>query len=276
MAKKKKVDTRHLMHAVCPISVIAVRLKPDDLQSMVTQMLFGETCVILEKKNKHWCKVQTHHCQVTGWVRAIQLDLIDEKTYNKLNHHPAVALDICNPVMSEDISMSVLLGSTLPCFDGISCQMPDRTFVYNGQAAIYGDLHFSHDLLVKLARRYLHSPELAGGRSPFGIDAPALVQQVFRFFTISLPRYAHEQFLYGEAVDFVELAREGDVVFCHDEDGKINHTGIVVGEKRILHVYGQVRIDKFDHHGIYHTSLQKYTHKLRMIKRLALPVLSPS
>lgn len=268
MPKKKRVDTKHLYHAVCHLNIIPVFSKPLDASTMLSQMLFGETCIIIEKKNKHWFKIQTTTCNILGWVRAIQLQLLDEQFYIKLSNNPAIALEICHPVFNEEVSKSVVIGSSLPCYDGISFQMPETKYVYNGQAAQSDGLEKSQELLVKIARRYLYAPELSGGRSPFGIDAGALIQHLFRFFEIDLPRFPNEQYLHGEIVDFVETAQEGDLAFCEDVDGQIDHVGMVIGEKKVLHVHGCVRIDKLDHHGFYNYDLRKYTHKLRIIKRL--------
>ena len=37
---------------------------------------------------------------------------------------------------------------------------------------------------------------------------------------------------------------------------------------QIMHASGQVRIDKVDHFGIYNLTKNKYTHKLRVVKRI--------
>lgn len=268
MSRKKRIDTKHLFHAICHLNMIPVFNKPLDESIILSQMLFGETCTIVEKKNKHWCKIQTTTCNIKGWVKAIQIQMIEESIFQKLSNNPAVALEICHPLFNEDNNKSIVIGSSLPCYDGISCIMPDAKYVYNGQAAQSDTLEKSQELLIKIARRYLHSPELNGGRSPFGIDAGALIQNVFRCLDISLPRFPNEQYLHGEIVDFVELAQEGDLAFCEDADGQIFHVGVIIGEKKVLHVYGCVRIDKIDHHGFYNYDLRKYTHKLRIIKRI--------
>ena len=36
----------------------------------------------------------------------------------------------------------------------------------------------------------------------------------------------------------------------------------------IIHASGQVRIDQIDHYGIFNKEKQKYTHRLRVIKRM--------
>jgi hypothetical protein len=37
---------------------------------------------------------------------------------------------------------------------------------------------------------------------------------------------------------------------------------------RILHASGKVRIDAVDHEGIFNEEEQKYTHRLRLIRRI--------
>jgi hypothetical protein len=43
---------------------------------------------------------------------------------------------------------------------------------------------------------------------------------------------------------------------------------LLLDHNRIIHCSGHVRINTLDHEGIYSTSLQRYTHKLRLIKRV--------
>ena len=268
MAKKIKIDTRHLFHAICHLNMIPIKSKPDLNDVMVSQMLFGETCLIVEKKNKHWLKIKTSSDRVIGWVQTHQIQMIDESDFEKYNNDHSFALEICHHIFNEENSKSIAIGAALPNYDGISCSMPDGKYIYNGQAAPMSGLEFSPDLLIKIAKRYLYSPELNGGKSPFGIDAAAFIQQVYRFFGYQLPRTSPEQFAQGQIVDFIECVQIGDIVFCQNEDGNISHAGIIIGDKKIIHVHGYVRVDKVDHFGIYNKELHKYTHKLRMIKRI--------
>ncbi|KXK38247.1 MAG: NLP/P60 protein [Bacteroidetes bacterium OLB9] len=268
MARKKKIDTKHLFHAICHLSAIPVFAKPDESAMIISQMLYGETCVILEKKNKTWFKISTIRCKVIGWVRSIQLQLIDEHAFQKFSNNASTSLEICYNAFNDQLAKNLVMGSSLPCFDGISFEMPDGKYIYNGLVATTESLEKSPEMIKKIARRYLNSPELSGGRTPFGIDGSALIQNVFSFIQIELPRYPAEQVNYGELIDFIELAQEGDLAFCEDKDQNINHAGIIIGEKEVLHVYGHVRIDKIDHFGFYNQELRKYTHKLRVIKRL--------
>jgi cell wall-associated NlpC family hydrolase len=52
------------------------------------------------------------------------------------------------------------------------------------------------------------------------------------------------------------------------ESERISHTGIFLGSGTIIHSSGKVRIDRVDHHGIWHDDAGGYTHRLRVIKRV--------
>ena len=45
------------------------------------------------------------------------------------------------------------------------------------------------------------------------------------------------------------------------------HVGIIMDNNQIIHASGKVRIDKLDEKGIFNVNKQKYTHKLKSIKK---------
>ena len=57
------------------------------------------------------------------------------------------------------------------------------------------------------------------------------------------------------------------LAFFDNEDGRITHVGIMLNDQQLIHASGRVRIDSIDTQGIYNTELNKYTHKLRIVKR---------
>jgi len=71
----------------------------------------------------------------------------------------------------------------------------------------------------------------------------------------------------GAVVNFMEEAKPGDVAFFDNDEHKIIHVGIILENQQIIHASGEVRIDKIDHQGIFNEEIQRYTHKLRIIKR---------
>jgi gamma-D-glutamyl-L-lysine dipeptidyl-peptidase len=121
---------------------------------------------------------------------------------------------------------------------------------------------------VCLANRYLHAPYLWGGRSPFGIDAAGLVQMVYKMAGIQLLREPMHQVTHGRPIDFTEQCQAGDLAFFDNGKGDINHVGIVLPGCNLIHASGKVRIDKLDHFGIFNKEINRYTHQLRIVKRL--------
>jgi cell wall-associated NlpC family hydrolase len=90
---------------------------------------------------------------------------------------------------------------------------------------------------------------------------------VFKLCGIKLPRDASQQVMIGEPLNFVEEAQTGDLAFFDNAEGNITHVGIMLDNNKIIHASGKVRIDQLDHYGIFNAEKQKYTHRLRVIKR---------
>lgn len=107
-----------------------------------------------------------------------------------------------------------------------------------------------------------------GGRSPFGIDCSGFTQMVFRLLGYKLLRDAGLQAGQGDTVNLVDESQPGDLAFFDNEEGNIIHVGILITKESIIHASGKVRIDSFDQVGIYNNETRRYTHKLRLIKRL--------
>ncbi len=172
--------------------------------------------------------------------------------------------------LSSVRQLPVLIGSTLPSFDGMNFKLKNEKFVYNGQAITHGNGNdYDHEkILEKCALKYLHAPYLWGGRSPFGIDCSGFTQMVFKLMDVRLKRDAYQQAQQGKDIGFADLAQEGDLAFFENKEGKISHVGIILKNKKIIHASGCVRIDKIDAYGIFNEETKKYSHNLKVIKRV--------
>ncbi len=255
-------------YGICELSVVPVRAEASDKAEMVSQVLFGETMQVLLKKSP-WVRVKLSYDGYEGWIDEKQYLPIKDDYYNKLQQTKSpVALDMMNAAVSANRHLSILIGSDLPDFDGMNFKLKKEKMVYNGQAIDSSNIGDPTRLLRKVALRYLNAPYLWGGRSPFGIDCSGFTQQVFKLLGIALPRDAYQQIEYGKPVDFIDTAREGDVAFFENKEGRVHHVGIVLADKQIIHASGQVRIDILDHYGIHRKQGKKYSHKLTRIKRL--------
>ena len=122
--------------------------------------------------------------------------------------------------------------------------------------------------MLEFAMRFLRAPYLWGGRTPVGIDCSGFTQLIYKSIGIQIPRDASQQVELGQPLDFASEGQIGDLAFFQNEEGRIVHVGMVCAPGKIIHASGQVRIDKLDDTGIFNCDTGKYSHQLRIIKRI--------
>ena len=255
-------------YAICALSVVPIRSSPSDASEMVSQLLFGELVEIIDKRGKNWRKIKCLWDNYVGWVDPKQVTKISQDQFHKYSENYAHTLELMTPAMAGGKTVPLLMGSVLPNFDGISFEIKKQKYTYSGQVIFPDEFTPTPDLIHKIAKRYLNAPYQWGGRSPFGIDCSGFTQNVFKIIGIKLPRDSAQQAKFGDTVDFVDYAETGDLAFFENKNGKIVHVGIIAPNQKIIHASGMVRKDEIDHQGIYNSKIKKYTHKLRIIKRI--------
>lgn len=253
---------------ICPLSAVAVRNTSAHSSEMLSQLLFGELIEILDTKGRTWAKVRCLEDQCVGWVAQNQIKNITPAEFENYQSNFAFVLDFLHSAMADDHYLPLTIGARLPGFDGLRFQLGEIRYQFSGQAVFPKDIEPTSEILLKIARKYLNAPFLKGGRTPLGIDSSGLAQLICRFAGLILPRDAELQVESGETVDFVEQALPGDLAFFENQLGRITHVGIVFPEQQVLHVSGKVRLDPIDHFGAFNKDIGRYTHRLRVIKRL--------
>lgn len=256
-------------YGICNLSIVPCRKEPSDRSEMVTQLLFGDHFEILEVLGS-WCRIKNAFDDYECWVDKKQFLLIQQPTFDLLNTAEIFAVNELVSVISHNNSKQlfpVSIGSTLPNFDNGECPVENQIYSYDG-SFVSGHLPFTKSGIIESAMMYLNAPYLWGGKTPFGIDCSGFTQMVYKLNGIKLKRDAYQQAELGETLSFVEEAEPGDLAFFDNDEGRIVHVGIVMDNNKIIHASGRVRIDGFDHQGIYNNDKKDYSHRLRLLKRV--------
>ena len=253
---------------ICLLSAVPVREKPSDRSQMVNQLLFGETVKIIDSM-KSWHLIESSGNNYEGWVDSVQIRMIDEDVFNKLENEKNQVY-LANPYLKvnhAESSVLLSIGSRLPYFDENGFEVGGTQFKFDSSPEIYQG-NQSKEALISMAKKYLGTPYLWGGRSYFGIDCSGFTEVVYRTCGYQLPRDSSVQAKEGKIVGFIHEAEAGDLAFFDNEEEQIVHVGILLNNSQIIHASGFVRIDSIDHEGIFNKEQNKYTHKLRLIKRV--------
>ena len=255
-----------MLYGICNLSVIPLRSEASDLSEMNSQVLFGESFKVLDKK-KNWSRIRTDFDEVEGFVDNKQYQEITEEAYLKLQQTDhSLAGEFIDYITHKNGSLStIVLGSTLPYYNTNRFQINDNYIAYDG--AVYNGISPKESIL-KTAYLYLNSPYVWGGKTPFGIDCSGFTQMVYKLCGYAIPRNAIQQAAEGEVLSFIEESDPGDLAFFDDHEGTIIHVGIIMKDNYIIHAHGKVRIDRLDHSGIYNIDTKRHTHKLRVIKKM--------
>lgn len=274
------------IYGMCRVPIAPLRTEPSDKAEICSQLLFGEHVEIIEKSEKWW-GVRNAYDGYEGWVDYRQLAPLSIAQYIK-NHDAAyvVPLVAAAAVLAADGSVyHVVAGSTLPAYEEGFCYIGEEKFQVLFDPLwidpfLAGDSHepkegwmpveaASHvvEEILDSARFFQNAPYLWGGRTLFGMDCSGFSQLVYKLSGIKLRRDGWQQAEQGRGVSSLEEAKAGDLAFFENETGRITHVGILLSRTEIIHASAKVRVDNIDAQGIYNAELDRYSHKLKTIRR---------
>lgn len=236
------------MYGICHLSIIPVRKNSTSKSELVSQLIYGELFKVIEKKEK-WFYIESIDDKYNGWINYSQLKEISEQDFKKVKKTESKLLNnISSEIETENGNMSITIGSKI-----------SSAFILNHKLK---QKEYSKNSIIKNSLKFLNSPYLWGGRTPYGIDCSGFSQQVYKLNGFQLARDASQQALQGKEVK-LEKAKPGDLAFFGDK--KITHVGIIMDSNKIIHSFGCVRIDYLNEKGIINSISKKTTHYLKKI-----------
>ncbi|MGB3591395.1 MAG: C40 family peptidase, partial [Nonlabens sp.] len=233
--------------------VAPLRVEASHRSEMVSQVLYGESFEIINI-SKEWAKVKLDHDGYSGFISNTQFD-------PKKSSAPDLDLSTIGIVREKqgtyhiDEEEKQLIAG---CIYATDLNQLNDLFSTKATPA--------RNQACEMAIKLLETPYLWGGRSSYGVDCSGLTQLCYRVAGYNIPRDAHQQAEQGTTVVFVEEVVRGDLAFFDNEEGSITHVGLCLGENKIIHAHGMVRVDHLDQQGIFNTDRGVYTHNLRIIK----------
>jgi len=253
-------------YGICNLSIVPIRIEPNNASEMISQLLFGEHFKLLEIKKK-WSKIRVSFDNYEGWIDNKQYEKITEELYKNLEkNNPYLAGNLVDFATGNSQKfLTIVLGSSLPFYKNQQLKINATKYLYEGNVILNKK---PKELLIETAYKYLNTPYLWGGKTPFGIDCSGFAQMVYKLCGYKLMRDAAEQASQGEVLSFIEESEPGDLAFFDNQEGIITHVGIIMKDNYIIHAHGKVRVDRIDHSGIFNLDSHTHTHKLRVIKKI--------
>ncbi|MEE4178446.1 MAG: C40 family peptidase [Bacteroides sp.] len=257
-----------MKQGICLLSVAGLRSEPDSRSELVSQLVFGDLFEIVDDQ-KDWLQIRMLYDHYLGWVSANQVQLLTDSDFSDLQQSPqTINTDLIKLIedRTQNTSFPIGAGSTFYFYEAGNLSVAGKVFQYNG--AVNQEFPAKPSLLTEYALLFLNTPYLWGGRSPFGIDCSGFMQLVFKMGGIKIPRDAAVQATQGDTIHLINEALPGDLLFFDNEEQQITHVGMLINEGHIIHAHGKVRVDLIDHNGIFSRDIRRYTHSLRLIKRI--------
>ena len=147
-----------MLYGICNLSIVPLRIEASDASEMVSQVLFGEDFLILEKEKK-WSKIRLSFDGYEGYIDNKQYLQIDEETFDKLadsaNYYSSEIIDFVTN--KKNHLSTIAIGSRLPFYKNQHLIVGSEDYYYDGN--VYSKKLDKHELIQK-AYQFFVTPDL--------------------------------------------------------------------------------------------------------------------
>ena len=253
------------LHAVVTHNILAMHAEPGGSSELVSQAILGDSVTLLEECGDYrrlrtvddyegWA-LRRHLCIATPALFSARPPLDGRQVRVRV-----AATDLLQkPVANGPIQTRLVLGSRLiaqkPCGDLLRVLYPVTDLSGASWRAGYVPaeavasaserLPLRGDALLELAKRFIGTPYLWGGTTPFGFDCSGFVQRLYAMAGVLLPRDAYLQARspLGRLLAENESPQPRDLVFFQGQrdprNRGVTHVGMALGRNRFIHAYGR-------------------------------------
>ena len=214
------------MFAINLHSIVPVRTEAREGAEQGTQILFGETCVILEQKPR-WNRVKLDIDGQEGWVDSKMISPMSDKEYKTYCKDYSTAAIVAFPMtyaVSENNGQTIPLtaGTRLTNYKDGRFEVLGVGFRIEPGMVAQKPIEMNEQNLLQAVRFFLNVPYLWGGKNAMGMDCSGFTQVVMSLFGKSLPRNASEQAAKGRKISDLKNVQAGDLVLSYG-DYKVSH-----------------------------------------------------
>ncbi len=255
------------IRGITRLSVANLRAQPKHSAELVTQTLMGMPLIPLEEEND-FIRVKTPE-NYYAWVDKAGIQLITPNDFTQwLKKTKIIIKSNCGQSYTDsnkkqvvsDIVLNDIFALVQSEKDFYQIQYPDEkiAFIPKSNAILLTDFEklaneVKGQMIVNKAETLLGTPYLWGGTSSKGMDCSGFTKTVYASFNYNLPRDASQQVKIGKKInlnksDFSNL-QPGDLFFFGFEKNgqtKITHVAIHIGNGKIIHATGEVKIESLN------------------------------
>jgi hypothetical protein len=218
-------------------AVAPVLSQPSVRAEQVTQLVLGETGVVLERTGD-WRRVCTHADDYDGWIHSGYLTEVEDPVAEEWRSRATgwsegALIRIAGSQVPLPLRARVVLEREV-------VRLPDGR-----QGRVVGGCIREKHETVSAARakaperwafeHFLGSPYQWGGVTPWGVDCSGLVQTTFAARDVSLPRDSAQQVAHGTSVS-LDAIQPGDLLFFRSEtSAAITHVAFAGEADTLVH-----------------------------------------
>ena len=207
--------------------VTNIKYKPKLNSEVLSQILYGEKFIILNKK-KGWVKIKTYFDNYIGYIK-------EQKFRTKFKPQLKI-FKLRSKIFVKKKNKFSASKNFLYFASGISVLNTNKNFIefeknkWIKKKDTKNINHFEKNYL-KIIKLFLNSKYLWGGKTSRGIDCSALIQIYFYYNRIFFPRDSKDQIKYCKKKRNNKFDK-GDIIFWK------GHVGICLNKYKFIHAYG--------------------------------------